>query len=197
MAHEASGVRLHRFTVDEYHRMAGAGILTEDSRVELIRGRIIDMAPIGAPHLGMVNRLNRLLSALLAGRAIVSVQNPVRLDDGSEPEPDIAVLRPRDDDYASATPRADDVLLVIEVADTSLADDRAIKAPLYGESGIAEFWIVNLVENVVEVHRRPEPSGYGSVRRAVAGDALDISMVPGAALPAADVLQPGGEPTRR
>jgi Uma2 family endonuclease len=97
---------------------AEAGILDEDSRVELIRGQIVDMAPIGALHLGMVNRLTRLLPAILAGRGVLSIQNPVRLDDGSEPEPDVAVLRPRPDDYATATPRAADVLLVIEVADT-------------------------------------------------------------------------------
>jgi hypothetical protein len=96
--------RPHRFTVAEYHRMAEAGILGEGSRVELIRGQIVDRTPIGAPHLGMVNRLTRLLSAILAGHGILSVQNPVRLDDGSEPEPDIAVLRPRANDYQTATP---------------------------------------------------------------------------------------------
>jgi Uma2 family endonuclease len=183
------GITPHRFTVAEYHLMAEAGILGEDSRVELIRGQIIDMAPIGAPHLGMVNRLTRLLSALLAGRGIVSVQNPLQLDDGSEPEPDVAVLKPRADDYATATPRAADVLLVIEVADTSLNEDRAIKLPLYAESGLPECWIVNLVDHTVEVYRQPENGAYSVVRTAGSGDVLDILALHGATLPAADLLR--------
>jgi Uma2 family endonuclease len=185
-------IRPHRFTVAEYHRMAEAGILNEDSRVELIRGQIIDMAPIGAPHLGMVNRLTRLLPAILADRGIVSVQNPVRLDDGSEPEPDIAILKPRADDYATATPRAADVLLVIEVADTSLDEDRAVKMPLYAESGIPECWIVNLVDRIVEVYRQPENATYRRVRRVVSGDVLEIGALSGASLPAAELLHTAG-----
>ena len=171
-----------------YHRMAEAGILGEDSRVELIRGQIVDTAPIGAPHLGMVNRITRLLPGVLAGRGILSVQNPVRLDDGSEPEPDVAVLRPRADDYATATPCPPDVLLLIEVADTSLDDDRAIKVPLYAENGIAECWIVNLPERVVEVYRRPGNGRYADARRAGPGEILDIALLPGVASPVADLF---------
>jgi Uma2 family endonuclease len=185
-------IRPHRFTVAEYHRMAEAGILNEDSRVELIRGQIIDLAPIGAPHLGMVNRLTRLLPGILADRGIVSVQNPVRLDDGSEPEPDIAILKPRADDYATATPRAADVLLVIEVADTSLDEDRAVKLPLYAESGIPECWIVNLVDRIVEVYRQPENATYRRVRRVGSGDVFDIHALSGATLPAAELLHTAG-----
>jgi Uma2 family endonuclease len=185
----AIGGKPHRFTVADYHRMAEAGILDEDSHVELIRGQIVDMAPIGAPHLGMVNRLTRLLPAILDGRGVLSIQNPVRLDDGSEPEPDVAVLRPRADDYETATPRAADVLLVVEVADTSLGDDRDIKAPLYAESGIPECWIVNLVERVVEVYRQPENGRYIQFRRVSAADVLDIVALPGAVLSAADLLR--------
>lgn len=175
-------VRPHRFTVAEYHRMAEVGILGEDSRVELIRGQIVDMAPIGAPHLGMVNRLTRLLPGVLSGRGALSVQNPVRLDDGSEPEPDVAVLRPRADDYATATPCPPDVLLLIEVADTSLDDDRVIKMPLYAENGIAECWIVNLVDGVVEVYRQPQDGRYADVRRIGPGESLDIVLLPGLGL---------------
>jgi Uma2 family endonuclease len=181
-------VRPHRFTVAEYHRMAAAGILGEDSRVELIRGQIVDLAPIGAPHLGMVNRLTRLLPGVLSGRGMLSVQNPVRLDDGSEPEPDIAVLRPRADDYATATPCPSDVLLLIEVADTSLDDDRLIKVPLYAESGIAECWVVNLVDRVVEVYRQPANGRYAEVRRVGPGEILDIARLPGVALPVVDLF---------
>jgi Uma2 family endonuclease len=181
-------VRPHRFTVAEYHRMAEVGILGEDSRVELIRGQIVDMAPIGAPHLGMVNRLNRLLAGALAGRGILSVQNPVRLDDGSEPEPDVVVLRPRADDYATATPCPPDVLLLIEVADTSLDDDRGIKAPLYAENGIAECWIVNLVERVVEVFRQPRNGRYADIRRIEPGNVLHVALLPDVALPVVELF---------
>lgn len=184
------GGRPHRFTVAEYHRMAEAGILNEDSRVELIRGQIVDMAPISTPHFGMVNRLTRLLSAILAGRAVISVQNPVRLDDGSEPQPDVAVLRFREDDYETVRPGPADVLLLIEVADSSLKEDREEKAPLYAESGIGEHWIVNLIDRVVEVHRRPEGGRYAQVRRVGPGNTLDVAALPDVALPAADLLRP-------
>ncbi len=180
--------RPHRFTVAEYHRMAEVGILGEDSRVELIRGQIVDTAPIGAPHLGMVNRLTRLLPSVLSGRGMLSVQNPVRLDDGSEPEPDVVVLRPRADDYQTATPCPSDVLLLIEVADTSLDDDRAIKVPLYAENGIAECWIANLVDRLVEVYRQPRNGGYAEVRREGHGKVLDIALLPGVALPVGDLF---------
>jgi Uma2 family endonuclease len=180
--------RPHRFTVAEYHRMAEVGILGEDSRVELIRGQIVDKAPIGAPHLGMVNRLTRLLPGVLAGRGILSVQNPVRLDDGSEPEPDVVVLRPRADDYATATPCPPDVLLLMEVADTSLDDDREIKVPLYAENGIAECWIVNLLDRVVEVYREPRNGRYADIRRIGPGEILDIALLPGAALSVVDLF---------
>ena len=127
---------LHRFTVDDFHRMAEAGILGEDSRVELIRGRIVDMAAIGSAHMVAVNRLNRLLMAAIGDRGVVSVQNPVRLDDVSEPQPDVAVLRPGADDIGAPIPRASDVLLLIEVADSSLHEDRDEKAALYAAGGV-------------------------------------------------------------
>lgn len=180
----------HRFSVADYHRMAEAGILSEDSRVELIRGRILDMTPIGAPHLGMVIRLTRLLPAVLAGRAVLSVQNPVRLDDGSEPQPDVAVLRPRPDDYATSTPRPADVLLLIEVSDTSLADDRSDKVPLYAEHGIVECWLVSVAEHAIEVYREPRNGRYASVSRVGPDGSLDIAALPGSTFPAGDILGP-------
>jgi Uma2 family endonuclease len=182
--------RPHRFTVADYHRMAEAGILGEDSRVELIRGQIVDMPPIGAPHLGMVNRLTRLLPGVLAGRGVLSVQNPVRVDDGSEPEPDVAVLRPRTDDYETTTPGPSDVLLLIEVADIGLDDDRTIKAPLYAENGIAETWIVNLIDRVVEVCRQPSNGRYAEIRRLSPGETLDIVLLPGVVLPVVNLFPP-------
>ena len=186
----ATGSKPHRFTTGDYHRMAEAGILDEDSRVELIRGQIVDMAPIGAPHLGMVNRLNRLLSALLAGRGLVSVQNPIRLDDGSEPEPDVAVLKPRADDYGKATPRPEDVLLLVEVADTTIRNDRDIKIPLYAESGIVECWLVDIVGRAVEVYRQPMNGRYAEDERVRPDGTLKIAALPGASLAASDLFNP-------
>ena len=149
-----------RFTVDEYYRMAEAGILTRDERVELVDGRIVAMNPIGSPHAWCVSRLTRVLAR--RDDVLVNVQNPIRLDDRSEPEPDLIVLRletPTD-----RHPRPEDVLLVIEVADTSLAYDRGTKAPLYARHGIPELWIVDLGEERVEVHREPSQGGYRLVQ---------------------------------
>ena len=186
----ATGSRPHRFTTADYHRMAEAGIFDEDSRVELIRGQIVDMTPIGAPHFGMVNRLTRLLSVLLAGRGLVSVQNPVRLDDGSEPQPDVAVLKPRADDYGSAVPRPADVLLLIEVADSTLRYDRDVKVPLYAEAGIAEFWLVDIAGRAVEVYRRPKSGRYAEHRRVEPNASLDVAALPGAGLAVSDLFSP-------
>jgi Uma2 family endonuclease len=186
----AGATRPHRFTVADYHRMAEAGILGEDSRVELIRGQIVDMAPIGAPHLGMVVRLNRLLTIRLAGLAVVSPQNPVRLDDGSEPEPDLAVLKPRADDYGTATPRPNEVLLLIEVSDSTLKDDRDVKVPLYAECGIPECWLVDLAGRAVEVYRQPQDGRYTEVQRIGAAGTLEIGALPGVALAVSALFDP-------
>ncbi len=147
----------HRFSVDDYEQMIAHGILTENERVELIRGEIVEKMVVGSLHSAAVKRMNRLLTTRLLS-TLVSVQDPIVLSD-SEPEPDFALLVPRDDFYASANPKASDVLLVIEVADSSLAYDREIKLPLYAEAGIHEFWIVNLNESKVEVYRQPQLSG--------------------------------------
>ena len=179
----------HRFTVAEYYRMTEAGLFAENSRVELIRGEIIDMAAIGTPHFVTVNRLTRLLVLAVGDRGIVSVQNPLRLDDSSEPEPDIVVFKAQADEYESGPPTPDDALLVIEVADTSLAYDRFVKAPLYAESGIADYWIVNVQDRTVEVYRTPAGGRYADVRTARPGDMLTPLLLPGVALPVADVLR--------
>lgn len=164
--------RTHRFDVTEYHALGAAGILAADERVELIQGELVDMSPIGSRHVGAVNRLNQILSQMFAGRAVVSVQNPILLGDFSEPQPDLALLRLRDDFYAEALPTSADVLLVVEVADSSLEYDRAVKIPLYGQAGIPEAWLFDLVQPGIDVHRGPAPSGYGEVRRARSGEAL-------------------------
>jgi Uma2 family endonuclease len=171
-----------KIDVDEYHRMGEAGILRREDRVELIEGELVVMSPAGSPHWGMVNRLTRMLMAAVGDRAIVSVQNPVRLDRRNEPEPDFALLRPRADDYMRAVAASPaDVLLAIEVAASSLSYDRLVKVPLYARHGIVEFWIVDLDGRQVEIHREPSGERYLS-RREVAVGAIEPATLPGATI---------------
>ena len=167
----------HRFSVVEYHRMADAGLFGEDDRVELVAGEVIDMAPIGSRHAACVDRLTRLLVSRLGADAIVRVQSPVRLGDLSEPQQDIAVLAPRDDFYAGAHPGPAEVLLVVEVADTTLAWDRSVKVPLYAGAGVAEAWVVDLVAEAVEMWAGPGPDGYAEVRRAERGEEMAVAGI--------------------
>lgn len=140
--------------------MGAAGILREDDRIELIDGEMIQMAPIGARHLALVNRLSRMLTLSAGTEAIVSVQNPVALPPLNEPQPDVALLKPRADDYISNLPAADDVLLIIEVADATLAYDREVKVPLYARHGIAEVWLFDIQGEALFIHRDPDPTGF-------------------------------------
>src|SRR5579859_3884632 len=175
-------------TVAEYHRMGEVGILHEDDRVELIEGELVAMTPIGSNHSGTINTLNRALVMAVGSRGVVAVQNPVQLDDLSEPRPDFSILRPRPDDYRRATPRPDEVLLIIEVADSSLAYDRAIKRALYARHGIPEFWMVNLQANSVEVCRKPAGEAYTDISTIERDGTLEPQLLPGAAIPAAVLL---------
>jgi Uma2 family endonuclease len=174
-------------TVDEYHRMGDAGILTEDDRVELIEGELVAMAPIGSEHVAATNALNHLLVLAVGDRGIVSVQNPVRLTRRSEPQPDFAVLRPRDD-YRTTLPRPEDIMLAVEVANTSLDYDRTVKLALYARSGIPEVWIVNLTAEEVEVYQSPVADGYASVARAGCSDVLTINAIPDVRIPVAKIF---------
>jgi Uma2 family endonuclease len=156
----------HRFTVEEYHRMGDAGILPEDSRIELITGDVVVREPIGSRHAGTVNRLTRLWTSRLGERAVVQIQNPIELPkEDSEPQPDVTLLRPRPDFYATAHPLADDVLLLIEVADSTLAVDRRVRMPLYARAAIHEAWLLDLTADRVEVYRAPTLRGYQDVVR--------------------------------
>ena len=169
----------HRLTVHEYHRMADAGIFGEDDRIELIDGDLIDMAPIGQGHAAVVNRLNEAFVTACAGRAIVSVQNPVRFDQSSEPQPDFAILRRRADFYAVGEPPGPaDVLLLFEVADSSLRFDRAVKLPLYARAGIAEVWIVDLQRRLLDAYRGPVGDGYGEPATHQAGEQVALVLAP-------------------
>ena len=141
---EEPRITRHRLNVEQYHRMSEAGVFEPDARVELIEGEIIDMAPIGSRHFSAVSRLNRMLVEATGSRAVVSIQQSLRLDRFTEPEPDIAVLKPRDDFYAEALPTGADALLVIEVADSTIAFDLRTKARLYATHGVLTYWVVDL-----------------------------------------------------
>ena len=166
------------FTVEEYHRMAEAGILHEDDRIELIHGEIIQMSPIGNTHSAIVRRLNALLSPRVAPQAIIDVQNPVRIGEHSEPEPDITVLPFREDYYASTGVTPADVLLLIEVSDTTLRQDRAIKLPLYASAGIAEVWIIDVGQQQLEVYRQPHEGRYQSLDTLTRQDTVQATQLP-------------------
>jgi Uma2 family endonuclease len=159
-----------RFTVHDYHRMGEAGILHEDDRVELIEGEIVEMAAIGTRHFSCVNRLTRLLVRAVGDDAIVSVQNPVRLNENTEPQPDFAVLRTRD--YLKSLPGPEDLFFLIEVSDTTLAYDRNLKVPLYARAGVPEVWIVDLASETIERHTEPSSDGYRRVEISRRADAL-------------------------
>ncbi len=176
----------HLLSVHDFHRMGEAGILAGDDRIELIDGGLIDMAPIGSAHAGMVIRLNQRLTRALAGRALVSSQNPVRLDERSEPQPDIAVLRNRRDFYQESHPGPSDVLLVIEIADSSLEYDRDVKAPLYARHGVPEVWLVDLQARNVSIYRQPEGGAYREALRPGDTEAVAPALLPDLSIPLAD-----------
>lgn len=159
-----------KFTVEEYHKLAEVGILSEDDRVELIEGEIVVNSPIGSQHAACVDRLNRLFSQRVGNKAIVRVQNPIRLSEHSEPQPDLALLKPRPDFYANEHPKPEDVLLIVEVAETSAEYDRQVKLPLYARHGIPEVWLVDLAQGRVEVHTNPQGERYTSIRTLTQGE---------------------------
>jgi Uma2 family endonuclease len=166
------------FTVDEYHRMAEAGIFHPDERVELIEGEIIEMSLIGPRHAGCVINANRLFITRLGDRMVLSPQNPVTIRPRSEPQPDLTLLRPREVSYSEALPTPEDVILAVEVADTTVRFDRLVKARLYARSGIGEFWLLLPNDRAVEIHRGPGPDGYAEVTRHGAGQAVSPLAFP-------------------
>ena len=182
-------VKRRRFTLDEYHRMGEAGILHEDSRVELIEGEIIEMAPIGSRHAATVARIHAFFAARLSDRATVWGQNPLILPrHESEPQPDVVLLAPRADFYASALPEPPDVRLLIEVADSSLLYDRRTKFPLYARAGVAEAWLVDVDARQVEIHRAPGARGYADVRSPGPDETFASLAFPELAFRSADLL---------
>ena len=176
------------FSVKDFHRMGKAGILTEDDRVELLDGEIVEMAPTGIRHVGTVDRLTTIFTSHLGRRVIVRVQSPVQLGRRSEPLPDVTILKARPDFYTTAPSQTTDVLLLIEVADSTARTDRSSKIPLYAAANIAEVWLVDLETNAVEVYRQPSGGGYGDVQRLTPGDHVSPSAFPEVSLAVADIL---------
>jgi Uma2 family endonuclease len=167
-----------KFTVQQYHQMCESGILTEDERVELIRGEIIEMSPIGTKHAACVNRLVNLLVQLLGKSAIIAPQNPVLLNNKSEPQPDVALLQPRDDFYETAHPQPQDIFLLIEVADSTVMYHREEKIPLYAEANIREVWLVDINAQIVEVYQQATGAGYQVMQKFTPGENLSIAAFP-------------------
>jgi len=168
----------HPVSAQEYLRMGEAGVFAPEARLELIEGEIIEMAPIGSPHAGVVKILNRLLVRLAGERAIVSVQDPLVASERSVPQPDLALLEPRPDSYSRSHPRSSEVLLVIEVSDTTLGFDVKTKVPLYARCGIPEVWIVDVQSQALLVFRGPGPQGYGTSSRASVDEEVASAMIP-------------------
>ena len=165
----------HRWTVRDYYRLASAGILNEDSRVELINGEVVDMAPIGSVHAFALNGLSRALFRRLGEQFLIRVQDPIHLDDHSEPQPDLVVAQDRN--YSAGHPQAPDILLVVEVADTTLAYDRDIKVPLYARSGIPQVWLLDVNTKRLTVYLEPTAEGYRQVSTPGAEDSLEVGGV--------------------
>ncbi|MEX1229756.1 MAG: Uma2 family endonuclease [Planctomycetaceae bacterium] len=176
------------FTVDEYHRIWEAGILSETDRVELVEGEILKRSPIGKFHAACVKRLNTVLNRKAGEYAIVSVQDPIRLDDYSEPQPDIALLKPRDDFYAHELPGVEDILLIIEVADTSVEYDKSVKLPLYAKAGIVEAWLANIRGDLIEVFSQPVDGIYQKVRMINRGEVVSPMALPRVVLAVDEIL---------
>ena len=169
--------------------MAETGVLKPDARVELLDGKIIDMSPIGSFHAGTVKRFIRIFTKLARERWVISAQDPLHLDDHSEPEPDFMLLKPSTDDYTSRHPEPEDVFLLIEVADASLEYDREEKIPAYGCAGVSEVWFVNLRDQTIEVYREPHFTGYGSKTVLRAGDQASPQTFPDAVVDVAELLK--------
>ena len=178
------------FTVDEFHQLWDLGILPEDGRFELIRGEIIDMGKPKPPHSGGVNRLVTVFTSTLGRSVIVSVQNPFLIDLYSEPFPDLALLKPRQDFYANSHPGPEDVLLLVEVSHTTVSYDKNVKAPLYAECAAPEYWQLDVKKDVLIVRTDPQDGEYQNVRIYRRGESVTIQRLPGFSFPIDEILGP-------
>ena len=181
-------IKRRRFTVADYLRMVEAELFVEGDRVELIEGEFVEMSPIYITHISTLNRLVWLLSNALGKQVILSVQNPVQLSEDNLPQPDVAVFQFQEKFYSEQPAEPEDILLIIEVADTSLRYDRRVKSALYGSAGIADYWIVNLPGRQIEVYREPRPDGYRTVTTYAPGETLSPLAFDDVVLNVDDVL---------
>jgi hypothetical protein len=185
---ETETVTKKLFTVDEFVHLYDAGILPEERRFELIHGEIFEMPPAGPPHIGAVNRLTMLFAVRLGHSVVVSVQNGILIDRVSMPQPDLVVLKPRSDFYSDSHAKPEDILWIVELAHTTQRHDVKIKAPLYAEAGIAEYWIVDIKKHVLEVRTVPQPTGYAHVQLYRAGDSITLQKRPKVTFLVDDIL---------
>lgn len=178
----------YRFTVAEYERMGQVGIFSEDERVELVCGEVLKMPPIGERHAGSVDFLANMITKRLRRGVIVRVQNPIRLDEYSQPQPDITILKHRDDFYRHAHPKPEDILLVIEVSDTTLEYDLKVKVPLYARAGIPETWVVNLPGKRLKTYADPAGGAYQTIKSYARGEESQSRSLAALRLSVAEVL---------
>jgi Uma2 family endonuclease len=181
-------IERRRFTVHDYHRMGDAGILRREDRVELIRGEVVKMSPIGNPHNASIDRANRAFVNATGENAIVRVQGSVRLSLYDEPQPDVVLLKPRDDFYAEGGAHAADVLLIVEMADSSLRYDQKVKAALYDEMAIPEYWIADLKGENILVYSDPHEASYRLVRQYRRGEFIEPELLPNCRIPVDSLL---------
>ncbi|MBD2395112.1 Uma2 family endonuclease [Cyanobacterium aponinum FACHB-4101] len=165
-----------KFAIEEYHQIIASGVLKEDYLIELINGEIFEMSPVGFRHASCVNKLNQLLSLKLGNKAIISIQNPIKLNDNSEPQPDIVLLKPRHDFYANQHPTVEDIFLLIEVADSSIEYDRTFKIPIYAENKVQEVWLVDLNQNLLEVYQNPQTNYYQNIKKLSSQDSITLTQ---------------------
>lgn len=195
LAPQRAATRPRRFTVAEYHWMGRVGILRPEERTELLDGVIVEMTPIGGAHAATVKRANHFFSRRVPESIIVSVRDPIRVDEMSEPQPDLALLRPRDDFYARATPTASDVLLLVEVAFHSLDYDLGPKAEAYAKAGVPDYWVADVDSGRLFVHREPTPTGYRAVQIYRRGETVTPLAFPDLAVPVEAIVgSPSAEP---
>lgn len=192
---QEQAVKRHPVTLDEYDRMVEAGVFTPEAEVELIRGEIVDMPPTGPEHEAIVARLDRIFNKLVLDGALVWPQgNSIGLPQSkSRPQPDVTLLRWRDDYYANQRPRPEDVILLIEVSDSTLKFDRSEKLQLYAEAGIRDYWVINLVEGIVEVYTEPVDSKYRNARKALPSETLQLPGALNAEIAVSDILGQGSK----
>ncbi len=183
-----SPVTRKRFRVDEFRKMVEVGILPEEHGWEIIDGYVIDKMSIGSKHTSTVKRLNRKFNKMFGDDLVISIQDPIHLDDFNEPEPDLALLKPRPDFYSESHPLPTDVLLLIEVSDSTLEYDREIKKMLYAEAEIAEFWLVNLKDNTIEIYSSPKNGKYRLARIVESGEMINSSVIENLTLEVDEIL---------